>query len=56
MPSTDNGQCYGTMSLGAATNGVLYYRPLSTASLPSGMYVALLRADNYTAKVKLIVR
>lgn len=51
-----NGQCYGTMSLGAATNGVLYYRPLSTASLPSGMYVALLRADNYTAKVKLIVR
>lgn len=51
-----NGQCYGTMPLGAATNGVLYYQPLSTASLPSGMYVALLRADNYTAKVKLIVR
>ena len=51
-----NGQCYETMYPGAATNGVLYYQPLSTASLPSGMYIALLRAGTYTAKAKLIVR
>lgn len=51
-----NGQCYETMYPGAATDGVLYYQPLSTASLPSGMYVVVLRGDNYTAKAKLIVR